>query len=108
MTELIFGSKKIFGSGHFLNFFQYSWIKKKPQSKIFLYPKISSVMPINHAKEFLKYILYLHTFLSELQIAPIIPILGINVQNMVQALIRTCYLLIWVLQLEFQEPGFRY
>ena len=60
-------------------------------------------MPINRANEFLKYILYLHTFLSELQIAPIIPILGINVQNLVQALLS--YLLIWVLQLDFREPG---
>ena len=44
--------------------------------------------------------------MSELRIAPIIPILGINVQNLVQAFLRTCYLLIWVLQLEFQEQVF--
>ena len=62
-------------------------------------------MPVNHATEFLIYDLYFHTFLSELQIAPIIPILEINVQNLVQALLRTCYLLIWVLQLDFREPG---
>ena len=31
-------------------------------TKYFLYPKISFVMPINHAKEFLKYILYFHNF----------------------------------------------
>ena len=34
-------------------------------------------MPVNHATEFLIYYLYFHTFLSELQIAPIAPILGI-------------------------------
>ena len=27
-------------------------------------------MPVSHAKEFLKYVLYFHTFLQELQIAP--------------------------------------
>ena len=33
MTELIFGYKKIFGSGHFLIFFQISWIEKMPGAK---------------------------------------------------------------------------
>ena len=33
MTELIFGYQKIFGSGHFLIFFQISWIEKKPRAK---------------------------------------------------------------------------
>ena len=80
--------------------------KKNGRNQIFfLYPKINFIMPINHAKEFLKCILCLQTFLSELQIAPIIPILGINVQNLVQALLRICYLPIWVLQLDFREPG---
>ena len=65
-------------------------------------------MPVNHAKEFLKYVLYFHTFLSELQIAPIIPILGIDVPNLVQGHLRTCYLLIWVSQLDFQETGLLY
>ena len=77
-------------------------IEKWPQPKIFLYPKISSVMPVNHAKEFLIYVLYFHTFLSELQIAPITPILGINVPNLLQVLLRACYLLIWVMELDFQ------
>ena len=30
-----------------------------------------------------------------------VPILGINVPNLVQVLLRTCYLLIWVMQLDF-------
>ena len=64
-------------------------------------------MPVNHAKEFLKYVLYFHTFLSELQMAPIIPISGINVPNLVQVLLRTCHLLIWVMQLDFQEVDLR-
>ena len=33
MTELIFGYKKKFGSGHFLIFFQISWIEKMPRAK---------------------------------------------------------------------------
>ena len=53
-------------------------------------------MPVNRAKDFLKYVLYFHTFLQELQMAPSIPILEINVPNLVQGLLRTCYLLIWV------------
>ena len=36
-------------------------------------------MSVNHAKEFLKYVLYLQTFLLELQMAASIPILGINI-----------------------------
>ena len=76
-------------------------------TKNVLYPKISSVMLVNHAKEFLKYVLYFRTFLSELQMAPIIPILGINVPNLVQALLRTCYLLIWPGQLEVRRSGLR-
>ena len=39
MTELIFGYKKIFGSGHFLIFFQISWIKKMPRAKKVVYLK---------------------------------------------------------------------
>ena len=48
---------------------------KRPKPKKLLYPKIISVRPISHAKEFLKYVLYFQTFLQELQMAPIIPIL---------------------------------
>ena len=54
-------------------------VKKRPEPKKFLYPKISSVRPISHAKEFLKYLLYFQTFLQELQMAPITPILRIGV-----------------------------
>ena len=49
--------------------------------------------------------LYFHTFMSELQIAPIIPMLGINVPNLVQGHLRTCYLLIWVRQHELWRSG---
>ena len=38
MIELIFGFKKIFGSGHFLMFFQISWIEKKPRAKKIINP----------------------------------------------------------------------
>ena len=65
-------------------------------TKFFLYLKIGSVMPVNCANEFLKYVLYFHTFLQELEMTPSIPILEINVPNLVQGLLRTCYLLIWV------------
>ena len=41
-------------------------------------------MSVNHAKEFLKYVLYFHTFLSELQMAASIPISGISVPNLEQ------------------------
>ena len=54
-------------------------IEKWPELKYFLYPKISSVMPISHAKEFLKYVLYFQNFLQELQMAVSIPILRIGV-----------------------------
>ena len=50
-------------------------------------------------------VLYFHTFMSELQMAPIIPISGINVPNLVQGLLRTCYLLIWPGQLEVRRSG---
>ena len=53
-------------------------------------------MPVNRAKDFLKYVLYFHTFLQELQMAPRIPILEINVPILVQGLLTTCYLLILV------------
>ena len=33
-------------------------IKKWPEPNIFLYPKINYAMSVNHAKEFLKYVLY--------------------------------------------------
>ena len=65
-------------------------------------------MAVNHAKEFLIYVLYFHTFLSELQMAPIIPISGLNVPNLVQALLRTCYLLIWPRQFEVWRSGLTY
>ena len=54
-------------------------VKKRPEPKKFLYPKISSVRPISHAKEFLKYVLYFQTFLQELQMAAGNPILRIDV-----------------------------
>ena len=108
MKKLIFYVNNFFGSGHFFN----PWYLKKDQkmagTKFFLYPKISSVMPVNHANEFLKYVLYFHTFLQELQMAPSIPILEINVPNLVQGLLRTCYLLIWVWQLDFRETKLHY
>ena len=52
------------------------------------------------------YFVFSH-FFSEHQIAPIIPILGISVPNLVQGHLSTCYLLIWVLQLDFWETGLR-
>ena len=54
-------------------------IKKGPEQKIFLYPKVSSVRPISREKEFLKYVLYFQTFLQELQMAAGNPILRIDV-----------------------------
>ena len=54
-------------------------IKKWPEPKNFLHPKISYVMSVNQAKEFLKYVLYFHTFLLELQMDASIPILRIDV-----------------------------
>ena len=42
--------------------------------------------------------LYFHTFLSELQIAPTIPILGVSVRNLVQGLLRTYS---WLIRLKF-------
>ena len=74
-------------------------------TKFFLYPNISSVMPVNRVNEFLKYVLYFHTFLQELEMAPSIPIVEINVPNLVQGLLRTCYLLIWLGQLEVRRSG---
>ena len=71
-------------------------IKKWPEPNIFLYPKINYAMSVNHAKEFLKYVLYFHTFLSELQMAASIPISGISVPNLVQGHLRTWSWLIWV------------
>ena len=50
-------------------------VKKRPESKKILYQKISYVMSINHAKEFLKSILYFKTFLPERHMAASIPIL---------------------------------
>ena len=50
-------------------------VKKRPEPKKFLYPKISYVMSVNHAKEFFKSILYFNTFLPERHMAPSIPIL---------------------------------
>ena len=49
--------------------------QKKAQEKNFLYLKITYVMSVNHAKEFLKSILFFNTFLPERHMAPIIPIL---------------------------------
>ena len=78
-VKTVFYVNIFFGSGHF---FDPSYLKndqKRPEQKFFLYPKISSVRPISRAKEFLKYVLYFQTFLQELQMAPIIPILRIGV-----------------------------
>ncbi len=78
-VKTVFYVNIFFGSGHF---FDPSYLKndqKRPEQKFFLYPKISSVRPISHAKEFLKYLLYFQTFLQELQMAPITPILRIGV-----------------------------
>ena len=56
--------------------------KKGPSQKKFLYPKISYVMSVDHAKEFLKSILYFKTFLPEGHIVPIIPILKKKISNL--------------------------
>ena len=42
-------------------------------------------MPVNHAKEFLMYVLYFHTFLSELQMAPIMFFILIGLAQTVPA-----------------------
>ena len=70
--------------------------KKLPEPKISMHPKISYDMSINLAMEFFKYVLYFHIFLLELQMAAIIPILRINVQNLVQGHLTTWSGLIWV------------
>ena len=109
MTELIFGYKKIFGSGHFLIFFQISWIKKMPRAKKVVYLKNQFF----HARQPREGIFDIHShqccifiaYMSELQIAPIIPMLGINVPNLVQGHLRTCYLLICVRQHELWRSG---
>ena len=57
-------------------------VKKGPEqkfSKFFWYLNISVIMPISHAKEILKYVLYFQTFLKELQTAAGNPILRIDV-----------------------------
>ena len=77
-------------------------------TKFFLYPKISSVMPVKRTNKFLKYELYFHIFLQEVEMAPSIPILEINFPNLVQGFLRTCYLLIWVWQLDFWETKLHY
>ena len=74
MKKLIFHVNNFFGSGHF---FDPSYLKndqKRPEQKFFLYPKISSVMPVKHTNEFLKYELYFHIFLQDVEMAPSIPI----------------------------------
>ena len=78
-VKTVFYVNIFFGSGHF---FDPSYLKndqKMPEQNFFLYPKISSVMPISRAKEFLKYVLYFQTFLQELQMAAGNPILRIDV-----------------------------
>ena len=68
-------------------------------------------MPVNHVK---KYLISIHTclvflpFLARALYAPSIPILERNVPNLVQGLLRTCYLLIWVWQLDLQETKLHY
>ena len=64
-------------------------IKKCPEPNFFLYPKISYIMSVNHANEFLDYVLYFHSFLSEHQMATSIPTLRISVSNLVQGHLRT-------------------
>ena len=44
--------------------------QKKAGTQKKLCQKIIVSMPVSHAKEFLKYVLYFHTFLQELPIAP--------------------------------------
>ena len=44
-------------------------IKKRPEPKKFFYQKIIVIMPVSRAYEFLKYVLYIHTFLQKLPIA---------------------------------------
>ena len=78
-VKTVFYVNIFFGSGHF---FDPSYLKndqKRREQNFFLYPKISSVRPISHAKEFLIYVLYFQTFLQELQMAAGNPILRIDV-----------------------------
>ena len=82
-------------------------VKKRPEAKKFLYPKISYVMSVNQAKEFLKSILYFNTFLPERHMAPIIPILKKKISNL-----RFISFLIYIfrkslLGCDFQELGLR-
>ena len=104
-------TKKFLVLAIFWSFFKYHGSKKCPKPKKLLTWKISFFMPVNHMKEYLISIhisVVFHTFMSELQIAPITPILGINVPNLVQVLLRTCYLLIWPRQLEVRRSGLPY
>ena len=55
--------------------------QKRAGAKKNLYPKISLVMPISSAKEFLKSVLYFQTFLRELQMAASLPISRIDVRK---------------------------
>ena len=75
MIQLIFGYKKFFGSGIFLIHQIQKKVKKRPEPKKFLYPKITGIVSVNLAKEFFKYILYFKTFLAEPHMAHITPIL---------------------------------
>ena len=103
-----FWIQKKFGSGHFFIFFQISWIEKMPRAK-----KVINIKnQFFHARQPREEIfdicshrciamVYFYTFLSELQIAPTTPILGVSVRNLVQGHLRTYSLLI---RLKFRIP----
>ena len=57
-------------------------VKKRPEPKKFLYPKITGIVSVNLAKEFFKYILYFKTFLAEPHMAHITPILKKKISNL--------------------------
>ena len=65
-------------------------------------------MPVNHTKEFLKFIntdaLFSQLF-ARVQIAPISLFVKINVPNLFQGVLRTCYLLISGLIVDSQKVG---
>ena len=56
-------------------------VKKRPEPKKILYPKITGIVSVNLAKEFFKYILHFKTFLPEPHMAHIAPILKKKFSN---------------------------
>ena len=72
-------------------------IEKWPEPKFFFYPKISYVMSVNHAKEFLKHVLYFLTFLLEFKWPPVFQFWELMSKNEILRTISCIYFMkIWV------------